>query len=597
MKKKLHVLNLEDNPYDTELLKRSLSVDGIECSITRVETAEDFLAALNRNEMDIIIADYKLPWFDGISALGIAKEKRPETPFIFFTGVMREERAIETLKMGADDYVLKEHPARLDTVVRQVLERKQEQAGRRQSEEKLHKAVREAEQRNREVTALLKAARAVIEIGEFEVIAKKIFDISKELLGAPAGYIALLSRDGSSNEVLFLDPGGLPCTVDPSLPMPNRGLRETVYRTGVAAFDNDFSNSEWMRFMPEGHVRLENVLFAPLILNKKTVGLMGLANKPGGFTDYDAQMASAFGEFLAISLHNSKTMKYLERAHADIKARNTELEKAYSELKEAEAKIIQQEKMASIGQLAAGIAHEINNPIGFVSSNLETLKTYTERLKQFVEAQTRIIASVAGEEEKEEIAAERKKLRLDAITADITKLIEESCDGAGRVQKIVQDLRNFSRIDESEYKMADINTAIESTINIVWNELKYKAEVKKELGKIPIIKCNIGKLSQVFMNILVNAAQAIEKHGEIKITTSSDSENIYISISDTGSGIPESSLGRIFEPFYTTKEVGKGTGLGLSVARDIIKQHKGNIKAESEPGRGTTFTIELPVAV
>lgn len=284
-----------------------------------------------------------------------------------------------------------------------------------------------------------------------------------------------------------------------------------------------------------------------------------------------------------------------KRMEEDLKVKNLELEKAYSELKEAEAKIIQQEKMASIGQLAAGVAHEINNPICFVSSNIETLKKYASNLVDFLDAQTVVIAASAKTEDIAALGSKRKKLNIDTITSDITKLIEESLDGAGRVQKIANDLRTFSRIDETDFKMADINSGIESTLNIVWNELKYKAVVTKELGDIPPVKCNIGKLAQVFMNILINAAHAIDKQGEIKIKTWSDLKNIYIAISDTGSGIPEANISRIFEPFFTTKEAGIGTGLGLSVAHDIIKQHKGEIKVESTTGKGTTFIIEIPL--
>ncbi|OGW22673.1 MAG: hypothetical protein A2077_07770 [Nitrospirae bacterium GWC2_46_6] len=164
-----------------------------------------------------------------------------------------------------------------------------------------------------------------------------------------------------------------------------------------------------------------------------------------------------------------------------------------------------------------------------------------------------------------------------------------------RIKKIVQDLKSFSRVDEAERKTANINEGIESTVNIVWNELKYKATVKKEYGDIPPIKCNAGQLNQVFMNILINAVHAIEEQGEIIIKTRHEDNNIFISISDTGSGIPADKINRIFEPFFTTKEVGKGTGLGLSIAYDIVKKHNGDIIVESEVGKGTTFTVRIPV--
>ena len=229
--------------------------------------------------------------------------------------------------------------------------------------------------------------------------------------------------------------------------------------------------------------------------------------------------------------------------------------------------------------------------MGFIISNLGTLGKYVDRLKEFMHIQSAFITS----EQSKELEESRKRLKIDYIIEDTNQLLKESLDGAERVKKIVQNLKSFSHIDESEWKIADINAGIENTINIVWNELKYKAAVKKEYGDIPPTKCNPGQLNQVFMNILVNAAHAIEKQGEITIKTRHENNNIFVSISDTGSGIPADKINRIFEPFFTTKEVGKGTGLGLSIAYDIIKNHNGDIIVESEVGKGTTFTVRIPV--
>ncbi|MEW6739762.1 MAG: PAS domain-containing protein [Nitrospirota bacterium] len=294
-----------------------------------------------------------------------------------------------------------------------------------------------------------------------------------------------------------------------------------------------------------------------------------------------------------IAGHFNEMMAILESQHK-------ELENAYSELKSAQSQLLQSEKMASIGQLAAGVAHEINNPVGFIMSNLGSLQRYIGRLSEFIKAQTEAIGQlgVTGsefEEIQKKVNEFKKSLKIDYIMDDLNNLIKESLDGAERVKKIVQDLKSFSRVDEAEWKMADINSCIESTINIVWNELKYKATIKKEYGNIPLTKCNPGQLNQVFMNMLVNAAYAIEKQGEITIKTWLENGYIYVSISDTGCGIPADKINRIFEPFFTTKEVGKGTGLGLSIAYDIMKKHNGEINVESEAGKGTTFTVKIPV--
>ena len=291
--------------------------------------------------------------------------------------------------------------------------------------------------------------------------------------------------------------------------------------------------------------------------------------------------------------------KELESTNSELRQVTKELENAFSDLKSAHSRILQQEKMASIGQLAAGVAHEINNPMGFIISNLSSLRKYVDKLTGFIHLQAETIRnfafSVGADKVTDDLKTREKSLKLDYVMKDVGNLIEESLDGAERVKKIVSELKSFSRIDESSVKSADINEGLESTINIVWNELKYKATVTREYGKIPQTTCNLGQLNQVFMNILVNAAQAIETKGEIVINTSCDDKNIYIRIGDTGKGIAEDKLNRIFEPFFTTKDVGKGTGLGLSIAYDIIKKHNGEIQVESEVGKGTIFRIKIPI--
>lgn len=284
----------------------------------------------------------------------------------------------------------------------------------------------------------------------------------------------------------------------------------------------------------------------------------------------------------------------LRKMTGTLEKTNRELEQAYNDLKAFQVHITQQEKMASIGQLAAGVAHEINNPTGFIMSNLSSLQKYLNRLSEFIDLQSGAAEKMTDEKVRE-VRDFRKTQKIDFIIGDINNLIMESLEGADRIKRIVQDLKSFSHVDEAEHKPADINAGIESTINIVWNEIKYKATVKKEYGNIPKTRCNPGQMNQVFMNLLVNAAHAIEKQGEIAVKTWMDGGYIYVMISDTGTGIPPEKINRIFEPFYTTKEVGKGTGLGLSIAYDIIKKHNGEIFVKSEYGRGTAFTIKIPV--
>lgn len=267
------------------------------------------------------------------------------------------------------------------------------------------------------------------------------------------------------------------------------------------------------------------------------------------------------------------------------------LEKAYALLQASQAQLVQQEKMSSIGQLAAGVAHEINNPMGFITSNLNTLRRYVDRLGEFVGVQEK---GLRGECSLEEVAAQKRRLKIEPIINDISALIGESLEGSDRVRKIVADLKSFSRVDQAEIQLADLNECLATTLNIVWNELKYKATVIREFGDIPRIRCYPQQLNQVFVNLLVNAAQAIEQQGEIRVKTDAKDGSVVIVVGDSGCGIPPDIRNRIFEPFFTTKPVGQGTGLGLSISYDIVKKHGGTMTVESHEGKGTTFTITLP---
>lgn len=276
--------------------------------------------------------------------------------------------------------------------------------------------------------------------------------------------------------------------------------------------------------------------------------------------------------------------------------KNQEVEQAYGELKQTQSQLLQQEKMASIGQLAAGVAHEINNPVGFISSNINSLGKYVDKLNKFVNLEEEIIDRYDREEAKTRISEERKKYKLDFIQEDIGELIKESLEGCERVKRIVQDLKSFSRVDQTGKQRADINECLDTTLNIIWNELKYKAEIKKDYAELPVIECFPQQLNQVFMNLLINAVHAIPEKGLITIKTYHKDGFVYILIEDNGSGIAPDHLEHIFEPFFTTKEVGKGTGLGLSIVYDIVtKNHHGDISVTSELGKGTIFRVKLPV--
>ncbi len=268
-----------------------------------------------------------------------------------------------------------------------------------------------------------------------------------------------------------------------------------------------------------------------------------------------------------------------------------------SKLEEAHNQLLQSEKMASIGQLAAGVAHEINNPIGYVSSNITTLRNYIDDLFILITDYT------ALEHEFPVTTAHhfrnlREKLDIEYLKQDIKAIFSESTEGIVKVKKIVQDLKDFSRIDGSDnWTQSDIHQGIDSALNIAANEIKYSAQVIKEYGDIDYVECILSQLNQVFLNLIINATHAFEKNktGNIFIKTAQIGQTVYIEIKDNGCGIPPENLTKIFDPFFTTKPVGVGTGLGLSISYGIIKKHGGNITVTSTPKEGTCFKIELPI--
>ncbi len=504
----------------------------------RFATALDGLEAIEKTKgikPDLILLDVLMPVMDGIEACKRLKEDHDSRhiPVIVLTSFGDKEMKIKCLEAGANDFLAKPvDNTELAVKIRNLLQ------------------LKEFEDRNKILTEKIQALESVQKIEE-ELKASQI-----ELLKKNEELKAITESLGIINLAIDKERMDLQFALD-----------DISYLLKQVADNKDFG----VRF-----------------------------HSPDTVTS---------GHVLKISELFNNMMDILESQHK-------ELEKAFAELKAAQSQILQQDKMASIGQLAAGVAHEINNPVGFIMSNLTSLLKYSDKLSQFIKVQSEaiegldVVARSISDEAipKNKIATpsarndilnrvdeSKKSLKIDYIRDDINNLIKESLDGAERVKKIVQDLKSFSRVDEAEWKITDINEGMESTINIVWNELKYKATVKKEYGDIPSTKCNPGQMNQVFMNILVNAAHAIEKQGEITIKTWYDNGYIYISISDTGKGIPPENLNRIFEPFFTTKEVGKGTGLGLSIAYDIARKHNGDIIVKSEFGKGTTFTVKIPV--
>lgn len=553
------------------------------------------------------------------------------------------------------------------------------------------KVAEEALQRSvKEISALLLASRAVLDQPTFEQIARAVFRSCSGLIGAPAGCLALLSEDGSHNEVIFLEAGGLPCSADPKAEMPIRGLHAEAYRAGGAVFDNAFEASPHRPLLPDGHVRLENVLFTPLKLEGSIIGLIGLANKPGGFNHRDTRLAEAFGELVTIALrdarkeaalrrsevefrlvfhnvadgiviadpqtgkfvlanqamckmlgyteeevlrisvadiHPQEALPGLEKAFARVLAGETSLSEGVpvkrkdgsvflADINGAQASVLgrklllacfrdvtqktrlyaslaQSDRLASMGMLAAGVAHEINNPLCYVLYTLQSLGEDLPRLLSAMKGHGADVATRLGTETGAELSDGQDRF------ADVLHRVREALSGAERIREISRGLGTFSRVEPTQLSPVNIRHPIEHAMSMARNEIKYRARLVTEFAqRLPRVLASDGKLAQVFLNLLINAAHAIEEGHvdakEIRVRTWSEGGRVFAEVRDTGKGIPPEHHARIFEPFFTTKPIGAGSGLGLSICRNIINEFGGEISFASEVGKGTMFQVWLP---
>jgi two-component system, NtrC family, sensor kinase len=512
--------------------------------------------------IDVVITDVIMPVIDGVELMGKIHELYPDLPVILMTAYSNIDIVITAIKKRAFDLILKPVDATLlQLAVEKALKQKNLLYLEKNYLETLKQTVKEKTRELHVKMTELEEARTnqATEHEKLKVLFRKVQDIKEEWERTMACIGDML---------LLVDPAG-------KIRRCNQALRLFVGKSYMEILGTDWR---------------ELFLTNSLTTTTTLTGGAELHHAPSGrwfiFTEYPfTDRTENENRGTVITIHDTTELKITMDA----------LEKAYKELQATQAQVLHNEKMASIGQLAAGVAHEINNPIGFVSSNLGTLGKYLERLTGFMTSQARIVEDAASPEAQQELAALRQLLKIDRIIPDIGKLISESLDGANRVHKIVQDLNIFSRVDQGNSKVTDLVECLESAITIVWNELKYKATLKRNYGNIPPINCYPQQLNQVFMNLLVNAGHSIESQGLITITTWSDKDKANVSIGDTGCGIAPEHLNRIFEPFFTTKEVGKGTGLGLSISYDIIQKHHGEITVESTVGAGTTFTVSLPL--
>jgi two-component system, NtrC family, sensor kinase len=355
-------------------------------------------------------------------------------------------------------------------------------------------------------------------------------------------------------------------------------------------------------------LRVHNVrsfIAVPLRVKERVFGVLSVGSgRPHRFAESDVELISAVASHVALAVDRAEsfqTIEDLSRGLEDkvrvrteqLRIANEELQSAYRDLQQAQMQLIQREKMASVGQLVAGVAHELNNPIGFVFSNVTTLEDFVRRLRAMVETYRGLELPAA---EREQVQARWEELKIDYALRYLDSMIQGIREGAERTRKIVRDLRVFARTQDEVWQSVDLHEEIESSLTLLNHLLKDRVRVHRKFGDLPSVECVRSQVDQVFLNLLANAAQAIDGEGDITIETRTENGVAVVTVTDTGRGIPADVLGRIFDPFFTTKPVGEGTGLGLSISYEIVKKHGGEITAASPPGSGATFTLRLPVS-
>jgi two-component system NtrC family sensor kinase len=342
-----------------------------------------------------------------------------------------------------------------------------------------------------------------------------------------------------------------------------------------------------------------------LLMKDRVFGTLAvMAGEPNRFATADVELLSAVANHVALAVDRAEsfqTIEELSRGLEDkvrvrteqLRAANEELSAAYQNLQKTQMQLVQREKMASVGQLVAGVAHELNNPIGFVYSNVATLEDFVRRLRAMLDAYR---ATPLAEGSRAGLQARWDELKVDYALRYLDTMTQGIREGAERARKIVRDLRVFARSDDDAWQPVDLHEEIESSLTLLNHLLKDRVTIHRKFGDLPSVECVRSQINQVFLNVLANAAQAIEGPGELTIQTRAEDGIAVVTITDSGPGIPAAVIGRIFDPFFTTKPVGEGTGLGLSISYEIVKRHGGEITAAIQPGHGATLTLRLPLA-
>jgi PAS domain S-box-containing protein len=645
----IRILLVEDNPGDALLIRKMIAANAAMYVLDHVTTLAACCELLRSDRHDVILLDLGLPDSSGIATLERLIESFDSTAIIILTGLDDDKLALQAVSKGAQDFLVKNFldSRLLIKSINYAIERRKIIDAKVKLEEKVYQANIEWQSTfdsisdsialidpEQKIIRCNKATRTLLGLEFTDILDQpcwKLFHGTDSPISDCPMSRARLSLYSETSTIQHLD-RWMEDTVDPIL--SESGLltgavhivRDVTERIKLVDSIKETNNlfSLFLKYSPvysfikevtdtESRVLLATDNFSDMIgiSGEQMVGKTMHELFPAEFAQKitaDDQDVVSGGTVLQVDeeLNGRQytTIKFPitqggRRLLAGYTIDISDRKRSEETLREMQSQLMQQDKLATIGQLAAGVAHEINNPMGFVGSNMVTLRKYVEKYNHYIDGLEQEIRSASSGGLPETVQALRRQLKMDYMTHDVNVLLDDNIEGIERVERIVHDLSTFSRASSSISDSADLNSCLDSTINILMNEIKYSAVLKREFGELPDVHCNAQQINQVFMNLLINALHAIqekgEEIGEIVVRTWRNNGGVFISISDTGCGISPENMSKIFDAFYTTKEIGKGTGLGLAISAGIVLKHGGEITVKSEVGVGSTFTVRLPI--
>jgi signal transduction histidine kinase/DNA-binding response OmpR family regulator len=595
------ILTVDDDRFMRTMIRDILEQDGYE--VVQAQNGAEAIEIFLQMRPQLILMDVEMPVMNGFEACE-AIRKHPQSqdvPMLFVTSRADDAFVERAFGLGADDYILKPiHKRVLRSRIRRILDSKRNELG--------------ILRQNRLLSSLHRSSMELLGQRELVPVLETIMANAAQNLGADHGGIFLLCENSGEMQLLAVygeDKSRLGISIT-----KGEHLVGQVWQSKRIKVVNDYHL--WPdRIADQRLDELRAAVAAPLKIAGNVVGVITFyyCNEKKRFGPEEVALLEQYAALAALGAENARLFQKVQaelkerlRVENAVREKNRELSDLVGKLQQTQSQLIQKEKMAGIGQLAAGVAHEINNPLGFVTSNFNMLGDYVGRMAAVLRAYqdafkaSPVESDLRLQETVQKLQLLEKEKKLSFIMADLDSLFSESQDGLERVGKIVKALRAFSRVDQiGQYEEYDLNAGLETTLVVARNEIKYVADVESKLGEIPTAKAMGGQINQVLLNLLVNAAQAIKgaklDKGLIKVMTFFDGTYVGCTISNNGPAIPPAIQTRIFEPFFTTKPVGEGTGLGLSISYDIIvNQHGGKIEFISDGEQGTIFTIKIPLA-